>query len=334
MNWRLNVARAANTLRHARNAPDRCSLIILCIIIYLSCYCPYWLYWSRFWTSSVSLHHWQLNGSDCALTTHTTRGREKERENIYQLSSVRAYKPGRNCAALTSCSNSERNSMTLSKAWLDLYFTIFNTSLVNINDKTVIICSSNSRFDFIKLRKMRYVYNFLSQYVIRLIFPAIFMSTFSSLAIDKFASFIPLLLQIVALESLVYTASCYYLLSIYELTQLAWSDSGPYSCAFSRARAREIERACEVTSARARDRKPSGKLKAIESVTSFTALRDFLSYCRALRNARRTSYCTDAGIKLVEIMQQQPWNKAARWSRLKGRGWRNNIRPIFDLELV
>lgn len=60
--------------------------------------------------------------------------------------------------------------MTLSKALSDIYIIIiFNTQLHQYhNDKTVIIRGSKwfaYRFDFIKLRKMWYVYNFLSQYM-------------------------------------------------------------------------------------------------------------------------------------------------------------------------
>lgn len=47
-----------------------------------------------------------------------------------------------------------------------------------------------------------------------------------------------------------------------------------------RVKQREIERACEAVTSSNGPGNPNGKLKAIGSVTSFTALRDFLSYCR------------------------------------------------------
>jgi len=70
----------------SRNVPrDRCSLIILCIIIYLSCYCPYWLHWSRFWTSR-SLHRRQLSASNgLRFDSVQEKERKGEKERTYQL---------------------------------------------------------------------------------------------------------------------------------------------------------------------------------------------------------------------------------------------------------
>lgn len=60
--WRVLPTQAASrTLRRA----SRCSLIILCIIIYLSSYCPYWLHWIRFWVRAEPLlgNNWTVRAT-------------------------------------------------------------------------------------------------------------------------------------------------------------------------------------------------------------------------------------------------------------------------------